>query len=114
MTLFAHPGPPLTMVVGLGLPGTGVAYILYYFIVKRLGVIVASGVIYIPPAVVLLIGVILIGEPVKSLDIVAMVVILPGVGLLQSGKNQYPQIPERIVGNDARSLFSSTELMKVC
>ncbi len=84
--LFAHPGPTLAMVVGLGLLGTGVAYILYYFIVNRLGAIVASGVTYIPPVVALLIGVVIIGEPVKGLDIVAMVVILSGVGLLQSGR----------------------------
>lgn len=84
--LFAHPGPTLAMVVGLGLLGTGVAYILYYFIVNRLGAIVASGVTYIPPVVALLIGVVLIGEPVQGLDIIAMVVILAGVGLLQLGR----------------------------
>ncbi|WP_417615189.1 DMT family transporter [Oceanisphaera sp.] len=84
--LFAHPGPTLAMVVGLGLLGTGVAYILYYFIVNRLGAIVASGVTYIPPVVALLIGVVLIGEPVQGLDIIAMLVILTGVGLLQSGR----------------------------
>ena len=84
--LFSHPGPTLAMVVGLGLLGTGVAYILYYFIVNRLGAIVASGVTYIPPVVALLIGAVLIGEPVQGLDIIAMLVILAGVGLLQSGR----------------------------
>ncbi|WP_217645449.1 DMT family transporter [Oceanisphaera psychrotolerans] len=84
--LFAHPGAALAMVVGLGLLGTGIAYILYYFIVDRLGAIVASGVTYIPPVVALLIGVFLIGEPVTPIDMVAMVTILAGVGLLQSGR----------------------------
>jgi drug/metabolite transporter (DMT)-like permease len=46
----------VALVVGLGLLGTGVAYILYYLIVERLGAVVASSATYIPPVVALLIG----------------------------------------------------------
>lgn len=38
----------VALVIGLGLLGTGVAYILYYFIVDRLGAITASSASYIP------------------------------------------------------------------
>ncbi|WP_231498661.1 MULTISPECIES: DMT family transporter [Halomonas] len=87
-TLFDHPRAAWAMAVGLGLLGTGVAYVLYYFIVDRLGAVVASGVTYLPPVVALMIGVLLVGEPVRALDLVAMVAILAGVGLLQSGRRQ--------------------------
>jgi drug/metabolite transporter (DMT)-like permease len=44
------------LVFGLGLTGTGVAYVLYYYIVQRMGAVQASTVTYLPPVVALLIG----------------------------------------------------------
>ena len=72
--------------LGLGLLGTGVAYILYYFIVQRLGAIAASSGTYIPPVVALGIGVLFAHEPVRALDLLAMACILGGVYLLQSAR----------------------------
>jgi drug/metabolite transporter (DMT)-like permease len=72
------------LVLGLGLTGTGVAYILYYFIVGRLGALSASSVTYIPPVVALLMGLTIAHEPMRPLDLLAMVAILSGVYLLQS------------------------------
>lgn len=40
----------VALVLGLGLFGAGIAYILYYFIVEELGAITASGTTYIPPS----------------------------------------------------------------
>lgn len=74
------------LVVGLGILGTGLAYILYYFIVENLGAMAASGVTYLPPLVAMAIGIVLIGEPVATLDIVAVLAILSGVFLQQTGK----------------------------
>jgi drug/metabolite transporter (DMT)-like permease len=54
--------------------------------VQRLGALAASGVTYIPPVIALLIGTLLVGEPIKSLDLLAMLLILGGVYVLQSGK----------------------------
>lgn len=76
----------LGLVLGLGLCGTGVAYILYYLLVDRLGAIAASGVTYVPAVVALLIGALWVGEPVRPSDVAAMVAILLGVGVLQSGR----------------------------
>jgi len=73
----------LGMVFGLGILGTGVAYILYYFIVDRLGAVTASSATYIPPVIALLIGWSLVGEPVDLLDVAAIMLILSGVGLLR-------------------------------
>jgi drug/metabolite transporter (DMT)-like permease len=74
------------LVLGLGLMGTGVAYMLYYFIVRRLGAITAASVTCIPPLVALLLGAVLAGEPVRFVDVVAMAFILGGVYILQTGK----------------------------
>jgi drug/metabolite transporter (DMT)-like permease len=71
-------------VLGLGLTGTGMAYMLYYFIVGRLGALAASSVTYIPPVVALLMGLTIAHEPMRPLDLLAMAAILGGVYLLQS------------------------------
>jgi drug/metabolite transporter (DMT)-like permease len=84
--VFGDTRAALGLVVGLGLCGTGLAYIFYYLIVDRLGAVAASGVTYIPPVVALVIGTVLAGEPVRALDVLAMAAILLGVAILQSGR----------------------------
>ena len=74
------------LVVGLGLFGTGIAYILYYFIVDKLGAVSASSVTYLPPVVALLIGALLVGEPITLLDCAATALILGGVLLVHQTK----------------------------
>ena len=76
----------VSVAVGLGMLGTGIAFILYYFIVNRLGAVTASASTYIPPVVALAIGYFLVHEPVTPLDLVAMGFILSGVYLLQTEK----------------------------
>lgn len=77
-------GTLMGLVLGLGMAGTGIAFILYYLIVQRLGALVASSVTYIPPLVALLIGWFLANEPMHILDLAAVAVILGGVYLLQT------------------------------
>jgi len=67
----------------LGLLGTGLAYIIYYYIVEKLGAIAASSVTYIPPVVALLIGSLLVGEPIEMVDYAATFLIFFGVFLLK-------------------------------
>ena len=86
--------PPSVWFSGLGLGGTGLAYILYYLIVDQLGAVAASGVTYIPPVVALIIGVLWVGDPVRPLDWIAMAAILAGVGVLQSGRS-IPKVEQR-------------------
>lgn len=71
------------VLLGLGLTGTGLAYVLYYFIIDKLGAVTAASVTYIPPLVALFIGCLLVGEPIGALDICAMILILAGVFLLR-------------------------------
>jgi drug/metabolite transporter (DMT)-like permease len=73
------------LVVGLGLLGTGVAYILYYFIVEQLGAVTASGATYIPPVVALAIGWLAVDEPLVWTDGVAVGLILAGVLIIRLG-----------------------------
>lgn len=76
----------LGLIIGLGLLGTGLAYIIYYYIVENLGAVAASSVTYIPPVVALLIGAVLVGEPIELIDYIATVLIFIGV-LLLKGKS---------------------------
>jgi EamA-like transporter family len=57
------------LILGLGLCGTGLAYLAYYYVVASLGAVAASGVTYIPPVVALLIGALLVGDaPRRMID----------------------------------------------
>jgi drug/metabolite transporter (DMT)-like permease len=76
----------LGLVIGLGLTGTGIAYVLYYYIVQQMGAVRASTVTYLPPLVALVIGCALAKEPLRALDILAMIIILFGVYVIQFPK----------------------------
>lgn len=76
----------LGLIFGLGLTGTGIAYILYYFIIARLGAVAASSVTYIPPVVALVMGSWIAHEPIGLVEVLAMAAILGGVFLLQGGR----------------------------
>lgn len=71
------------LVLGLGLLGTGVVFILYYYIVDHLGATTASSATYIPPVVALIIGVLLLNETITALDWLATAFIFVGVILLR-------------------------------
>ncbi len=73
----------LGIVIGLGILGTGLAYILYYYIIEKLGAIAASSSTYIPPIIALAIGYIFAGEVITIVDIFATGLIFAGVILLR-------------------------------
>ena len=74
----------LGLIIGLGLLGTGLAYIIYYYLIEKLGAVNASSVTYIPPIVALLIGYFLVGEDITSIDILATALIFSGVFIINS------------------------------
>ncbi len=76
------------LIFGLGLCGTGLAYVIYYFIVENLGAVAAAGVTYIPPVVALVIGVFLVGDTINPIGYAAIILILSGVAVLQLGSRQ--------------------------
>ena len=75
------------LVLGLGVLGTGLAYLIYYYMVQKLGAVGASGATYLPAVVALLIGA-SVGEPISAVEITALVLILGGVALIQMGSRQ--------------------------
>jgi drug/metabolite transporter (DMT)-like permease len=69
------------LIGGLGLCGTGLAYVLYYYIVSQTSAVFASAVTYLPPLVALALGHLLAHEPLVPSEIVAVFVISCGVAL---------------------------------
>ena len=78
------------LVIGLGLLGSGVAYVLYYAIAERVGAVTAASSTYLPPVVALAIGWLLMNEVLAPVDALAALLILAGV--LTSAK---PSLPRR-------------------
>ena len=73
----------LGLIIGLGLLGTGVAYLTYYYLILNLGAVVASSGTYIPPVVALIVGFLAANEQLGVTEILSMVLIMSGVFLLQ-------------------------------
>lgn len=71
----------LGLIGGLGLCGTGLAYVLYYYIVSQTTAVFASAVTYLPPLVALALGHLLAHESLVPSEIVAVFVISCGVAL---------------------------------
>jgi drug/metabolite transporter (DMT)-like permease len=71
------------LIIGLGLLGTGLAYLAYYALIEALGAVGASSVTYVPPVVALLVGYLFGGENIGVTEIAAMLCIFGGVFLLQ-------------------------------
>lgn len=73
--------------IGLGVLGTGMAFLIYYYLLQELGAIAASGVTYIAPNVALLIGW-ATGEKIGLLEVAAIVLVLASIGMLQIGRQR--------------------------
>ena len=73
---------------GLGILGTGAAFLIYYYIIETLGSVRAAGATYIATVVAVIIGAI-IGEDITRLEIMALLLILGGVLLIQTGRKRY-------------------------
>lgn len=72
-------------VFGLGMLGTGTAFLIYYYIIETLGSVRAAVATYIALVVAVVIGAI-IGENITSLEVVALLLIIGGVLLIQTSR----------------------------
>ena len=86
-TILTDPVATWSLILGLGLFGTGIAYILYYYIVSRLGAVVSSSVTYLPPVVALIIGGLLLQEDIEMRDYLATMLIFLGVFIVNKKQN---------------------------
>lgn len=84
------------VVVGLGILGTGTAFLIYYFLLQELGAVAASGATYITPTVALLIGW-AAGEKVGIVEVGAVVLILASIAMLQIGRQHAARETKRAV-----------------
>ena len=73
------------VIIGLGVLGTGGAFLIYYYIISSLGPVRASGATYIAPVVAVIIGA-MVGETITWVEILALTLILGGVVLIQTGR----------------------------
>lgn len=71
----------LAAVFALGAGGTGIAYLLYYYVMNTLGAVRASGVTLLVPITAVFWGVALLGESLSVPIVAGMAVILAGVVL---------------------------------
>ncbi|WP_232316459.1 EamA family transporter [Candidatus Burkholderia verschuerenii] len=80
--LFSDWRATMGVVVGLGGLGTGAAFLIYYYLLEKLGAVASSSSNYLAPAVALLIGW-AAGERFGLVEAIAIVLIFLSIALLQ-------------------------------
>lgn len=81
----------LAAVVALGVFGTGVAYLLFYYVMNTLGAVRATAVTLVVPITAVFWGVLLLHEAVSLAMLVGMVVILAGIVLTNVRRAPRPE-----------------------
>jgi drug/metabolite transporter (DMT)-like permease len=71
----------MVAVIGLGAVATGVAYLLYYYVMNTLGAVRAAGVTLLVPVTAVFWGVVLLNETLTIPTVAGMAVILSGIVL---------------------------------
>ncbi len=71
----------LAAVAALGVFGSGIAYLLYYYMINSIGPVRASGVTLLVPLTAVLWGVVLLGERLSATTVAGMIVVLAGIVL---------------------------------
>src|SRR3982075_1247647 len=90
--------PSLAAVIALGVGGSGLAYLLYYYVNNTLGPVRATGVTILVPMTAVLWGVVLLGESLSLPIVIGMVVILAGILLPTVPR---PASREPVAGRDS-------------
>jgi drug/metabolite transporter (DMT)-like permease len=78
-------------VIVLGAGGTGIAYLLYYYVMNSLGAVRAAGVTVLVPLTAVFWGVVLLHEALTLPTVIGMVVILAGIVLTNVGRFKQAQ-----------------------
>jgi len=68
-------------VIALGVGGSAIAYLLYYYTMNTLGAVRATGVTFVVPVTAVFWGVVLLRESITAVAAIGMVVIMAGVVL---------------------------------
>lgn len=81
-------------VIVLGVAGSGVAYLLYYYTMNTLGAVRATGVTFAVPLTAVFWGVVLLGERLTLPVVAGMVVILAGIVLTNLRRSPQRRVAE--------------------
>lgn len=84
-TIYSDRHVLLGTIIGLGVMGTGGAFLLYYYIIQKLGAVKASVATYIAPVIAVIIGAVM-GENVTAIEWFALTLIIGGVIVIQTTK----------------------------
>ncbi len=84
----------MAAVIALGAGATGIAYLLYYYVMNTLGAVRAAGVTLLVPVTAVFWGVVLLHESLSWPIVIGMAVILAGTVLtnLRRGVNREPSL----------------------
>jgi drug/metabolite transporter (DMT)-like permease len=82
------------VVVALGVFGSGVAYLLYYYSMNTLGAVRATGVTFMVPVTAVFWGVVLLDESLTVPIVAGMIVILFGIVLTNMRRRRPAQQPQ--------------------
>jgi drug/metabolite transporter (DMT)-like permease len=85
--IFTNWHAALGLIVGLGVLGTGTAFLIYYYLLQELGAVASSGSTYITPVVALTISA-FAGEKVGVVEIGAAILVLTSIAMLQFGRQR--------------------------
>jgi drug/metabolite transporter (DMT)-like permease len=85
----------MAAVIALGVAGSGVAYLLYYYTMNTLGAVRATGVTFVVPITAVFWGVVLLHESLTLPIAVGMLVILVGIVLTNLRRSKRSQASEK-------------------
>jgi drug/metabolite transporter (DMT)-like permease len=85
----------MAAVIALGVAGSGVAYLLYYYTMNTLGPVRATGVTFVVPVTAVFWGVVLLHETLTLPTVVGMLVILVGIVLTNLRRSKRGQAAEK-------------------
>jgi drug/metabolite transporter (DMT)-like permease len=85
----------MAAVLALGVAGSGVAYLLYYYTMNTLGPVRATGVTFVVPVTAVFWGVVLLHETLTLPIVIGMLVILVGIVLTNLRRSKRGQASEK-------------------
>ncbi len=77
-------GEAILVMVWLGLAATGVAYLLYFALIGRWGATRATLITYVMPVVAIILGFVVLGERLQSIELLGAALIIGGVVLVNA------------------------------
>ncbi|SMF05436.1 DMT family transporter [Desulfovibrio gilichinskyi] len=73
-----------SVAIGLGVLGSGFAYVIYYGLIQSIGAVATSSVSYLPPVVALCLGIIFLGESIGIEQMAGCMLVLGGIFLVRN------------------------------